>query len=93
MLVERINNDRFNMMIDGLSLNPNGGIDLDRANLDLSVQKEGNGVKMNFDPAMAAQIRREGVSGLVPVILNITPVTNILPLLGMTAADAAPVSA
>ena len=63
----------------------NGGIDLDRAKLDLNVRKEGAGVEMQIDPAMAERIRREGVSGLVPEILEIKvlPMQGLFQLLGM----------
>ncbi|MBF0619670.1 MAG: hypothetical protein HQL19_05830, partial [Candidatus Omnitrophica bacterium] len=85
-LLEMSGNSESAMAVDG-------GINLDRANLNLGVTKDGHGVEMNFDPAMAAEIREKGVSGLVPVILKITPVINILPLLGMNAEEQTLVSA
>ena len=54
-----------------------GGIDLNTRDMATSVVKEGDGVKMNVDPVLLKQIKREGVEGLVPVVLRITPIENI----------------
>jgi len=61
-----------------------GGIDLNDANMAMSVAKDANGgVKISFDPAMVARIRKDGVSSVVPVIINVTHMTSVLPLLGL----------
>ncbi len=59
----------------------NGGIDLNSRNMAMSV--DGEKVDIRFDPAMIAQFKAGDFSGVVPVILNITPISNILPLLGL----------
>ncbi len=63
---------------------PPGGIDLNAANMGLVVEKDvQGGVKVTFDPAMIERIRRDGVQSVVPVIINITPIADIRPLLGL----------
>ncbi|MFH0753036.1 MAG: hypothetical protein V2A70_00550 [Candidatus Omnitrophota bacterium] len=66
----------------------NGGIDLKSRNMNLDVTKDGKGVEMKFDPAMMEQFKNGDFKGIVPVIINITPITSALPLLGMNEADA-----
>jgi len=57
-----------------------GGIDLNK----IDVKKEGPGsVEINFDPVEIQNILNGGVDGFAPVIINIVPVTNIMPLLGL----------
>ena len=58
----------------------NGGIDLDPAHLD--IQTEGNAIPMNV-PAQAPDFNPATVEGLVPVILNVRPITNMPLLLGL----------
>ena len=60
-----------------------GGIDLNAQNLNWHIRKDGKGVEMAIDPAMLERIRREGIEGLTPVILNISPVVSIWPLVGL----------
>ena len=63
-----------------------GGIDLNTSNgMQWKVSKDGNGVEMNIDPAMIARIRREGIDSLSPVILRMTPVSDIWSLPGLKA--------
>jgi hypothetical protein len=38
---------------------------------------------MTFDPALLDQFKKGDFTGLTPVILNITPVADIRPLLGL----------
>ncbi len=66
-----------------------GGIDINSNNLSLDVAREGRGVEMALDPAMVAQFERGDFSGVVPVILNITPISSPLPLLGLGADSVA----
>jgi Bacterial RNA polymerase, alpha chain C terminal domain len=61
----------------------NGGIDLNTKDMSMSVRKDGAGIEFNADPAMIERVTREGVNWLSPVILKITPVTNIWPLVGL----------
>ncbi|MBF0522343.1 MAG: hypothetical protein HQL24_04715 [Candidatus Omnitrophica bacterium] len=60
-----------------------GGIDLNAKNLDMNVSKEGNGIEIKFDPAMVEQFKRGDFSGIVPVIIRITPIESPFPLLGL----------
>jgi hypothetical protein len=61
-----------------------GGIDLNADNM--SMNEQGQKIDMTFDPAMVDQFKRGDFTGLTPVILNITPITNIKPLLGLASA-------
>ncbi len=60
-----------------------GGIDLNAKNMGLDVTKDGNGVEIKFDPAMVAEFQQGDFSGIVPVIIRITPIDNVLPILGL----------
>ncbi len=60
-----------------------GGIDLNRARMQMNVRKEGKGVQMQFDPAMIERIKREGFDGLEFKIDTIIPITNLPMLLGL----------
>ena len=56
-----------------------GGIDLQ----GIDVNRQGEGVEIQFDPASFRQNGGQGINGLTPVIINVTPIQNILPLLGL----------
>ena len=56
-----------------------GGIDLDRAKMQMNVNKQGEGVQMRFDRAMIQKIKRDGFDGVEFRIDSILPVS--LPLL------------
>jgi hypothetical protein len=58
-----------------------GGIDLDRAKMQMNIHKEAAGVNMQFDPAMAERIRKEGFEGIEFTIQHIIPVDNLQQLL------------
>ena len=61
-----------------------GGIDLNTSNgMQWKVGRDGKGVEMKIDPTMIERIRREGIGSLSPVILRITPVSNVLSLAGL----------
>jgi len=63
-----------------------GGIDLNSANMGMTVTQDANGgVQVNFDPAMIERIKAQGVFSADPVIIRITPMTpaQISPLLGL----------
>jgi len=54
--------------------------------MSLDIAKNGKGVEMNVDAAMLAQFRRGDFTGIMPIIINITPITSALPILGMAAS-------
>jgi hypothetical protein len=60
-----------------------GGIDFDIKNVNLDIQSDGQGVQINFDPAM---LRSGNFSGLTPVILNVTPISDLPLFLGAARA-------
>ncbi len=72
---------------DGAMTAAPGGIDLNRAKMQMNVRKEGAGVKMQFDPAMIERIKREGFDGLEFKIQSIVPVTDLPLLLGLTSSE------
>ncbi|GEM_PF-5756626 len=60
-----------------------GGIDLNADNAVWQTRKENGGVSLRVDPALIAQIRRQGVPGLSPVVISITPVQNLAEVFGL----------
>ena len=58
-----------------------GGIDLNQIN----VNRAGRRVIMQFDPAQLNELMKDGFEGFMPVIINITPVSDPLPLLGISS--------
>jgi len=66
-----------------------GGIDFNTNQMQLNVQKQGSGVGINFDPAMIKRFESGDFQGFVPVIINIRPITNIAPMLGLSQEDPA----
>ena len=57
-----------------------GGIDLNSSILDLQIQKDSRGFQqLNIPQNIGENIH---IDGLAPVIINITPINNVLPLLG-----------
>ncbi|MBF0489506.1 MAG: UTP--glucose-1-phosphate uridylyltransferase [Candidatus Omnitrophica bacterium] len=60
---------------------PEGGIDLNSKNMVMGIN--GETINIKFDAAMLSQFSRGDFSGVHPVILNITPIFNIRPLLGL----------
>jgi 6-phosphogluconolactonase/glucosamine-6-phosphate isomerase/deaminase len=65
-----------------------GGIDLNAANMALAISKDGQGVSVKFDPVLAAEFRRGDFSGIIPVILRITPIASALPVMGLETSPA-----
>ncbi len=57
-----------------------GGINLNPANINLNVTKEGNGVEMPAD--LPVNVETFSFDGLVPVIINIVPITDLPLFLG-----------
>ena len=60
-----------------------GGIDLNAKNLSLDITKDGKGIEAKFDSSMIAEFQRGDFSGIVPVIIRITPIASALPILGL----------
>ena len=58
-----------------------GGIDLNPNQIDFAVEQEGEGVRWQFDPH---ELENMQIEGFLPVIINITPVTNLHLLLGIS---------
>ncbi len=58
-----------------------GGIELNAQNMQMDIS--GEAIDVRFDPAVAEQFKRGDFSGVTPVIINITPIPNIMPLLGL----------
>ena len=59
-----------------------GGIDLNPANIDLQIKRDGHGVPL---PMELLDIPNIDIKGFVPVIINITPVTSLPMFLGFDA--------
>ncbi|GEM_PF-4387928 len=57
-----------------------GGIDLNPALLDLQIKRDGNGVPL---PLPQQPIKDMHIEGFLPVIINVTPITNLPLLLGI----------
>ncbi len=56
-----------------------GGIDFNPALLDMQIKRDGNGVPL---PLPQQPIQNMHINGFLPIIINITPVTNLPLLLG-----------
>ena len=69
--------------MDAALIASNGGIDFNRSHMQMNVRREGQGVQLQFDPALIARIRREGFDGLDFKIQSIVPVTDLRLLLGL----------
>lgn len=75
--------DSDEAMITTKTLANPGGIDLNTDDMAMVVSKDGVGVQMKSDSALFAKFRRGDFSGILPVIVLITPLMSILPLLGL----------
>jgi hypothetical protein len=63
-----------------------GGIDLSGQGAALHMVKDANGgVEVNVDPSLIARVEREGMSEVVPVIINMRP-ADIKSLFGVEAS-------
>jgi hypothetical protein len=62
-----------------------GGIDFNPVNLKMNVNKEGEGVQMA--PVSDEAIQNMNINGFVPVIINVTPATNLPMLLGIATEE------
>ncbi len=59
---------------------PVGGINLDPALLDLQIKRDANGVPL---PIFQQPLKDFKIDGFLPVIINVTPITNLPLLLGI----------
>ena len=59
-----------------------GGIDFNANNLNL--KEQGSGVEIQFNFESLQGLQPDQVNGILPVIINITPVTNFPLLLGLS---------
>ncbi|MFH0753685.1 MAG: hypothetical protein V2A70_03890 [Candidatus Omnitrophota bacterium] len=57
-----------------------GGIDFNAARLGLDIVRDGRRMEMKIDPALMADFQRGDFSGVVPVILQMVPIHNPLPV-------------
>jgi len=62
-----------------------GGIDFNAENLPMDVS--GDAIDIRFDQSMIAQFKRGDFTGVRPVILSVTPLSSVLPLLGIPSAS------
>jgi hypothetical protein len=62
-----------------------GGIDLNPQQIDFKTANTGGEIKFNIDPGLLQQL--QNAPGLVPVSINITPLTNIGAFLGVQASS------
>jgi hypothetical protein len=68
-----------------------GGIDLNPAQMNMSITGDGSAAINAFDPAIFEQL--QGVQGFIPVILNIMPVNDLPAFFGISSsADQTPVA-
>ncbi len=61
-----------------------GGIDLNPALLDLQIKRDGNGVPL---PLPMQPIENMHIEGFLPIIINVTPITNLPLLLGLADTE------
>ncbi len=67
-----------------------GGIDLNPTMATTTIEKEGRGFQMApVDPALLQQI--QNAPGLIPVIINVSPIKNLPLLIGLADTDNAPI--
>ena len=64
---------------DKATLPTPGGIDMN----EIPVDKKGEGVNIQFDPAQLNSLQNMHIDGFAPVIINITPINNVPFLLGL----------
>ena len=63
------------------SSSPIGGIDFNPNNINLSEQ--GDKMQINFSATDLQNLNPESINGILPVIINISPLPSFLPLLGL----------
>lgn len=78
-LSEKIDSAQFSA--DAAQIEPVGGIDFNPASLQLN--EMGTAPSIHMDNSMLQKFLPDSIDGIVPVIINITPVANFPMLLGM----------
>ncbi|MFH0754412.1 MAG: diguanylate cyclase [Candidatus Omnitrophota bacterium] len=58
-----------------------GGIDLNAQNMGLNIEKSESGIAMTFDPAVISRFKVGNFTGIVPVILKVTPIRSLSEIL------------
>jgi len=61
-----------------------GGIDLNPTIVDMSINKQGAGLQL---PAFQDSVEEFHIDGFVPIIIDIIPIKNILPMIGLLPPD------
>jgi CheY-like chemotaxis protein len=69
----------------GAAPDQKGGIDFNPEYLDLQIKRDGNGVPLPIERQPVQWIERQ-IQGIVPVIINVAPVTNLPMLLGVSSS-------
>ena len=72
---------------ENVKKDPVGGIDMDPTMINLEIKRNGKGIPMPVPVFPAGNIR---IDGLLPVIINIQPVSNLQLLLGMASDSQSP---
>jgi len=67
--------------IDQNALANTGGIDFNPNNINLNEQ--GDKIQINFSASALQSLNPESIIGILPVIINISPLPSIMPLLGL----------
>jgi len=49
----------------------------------LNLTQQGDGANIKMDNSLLQTLQPSSVNGIQPVIINITPITNYMPLLGL----------
>ena len=62
--------------ISDAAMTTHGGIDLKTRDLKLDIQKQDSGIQINVDPAMIQEFQSWDFTGVVPVIIKITPING-----------------
>jgi len=81
-LAQRSNDNNADTAMLGRDNPEYGGIDFNPNELNLS--QEGGEISFTVDNAMLQSLKSENVQGITPVLINITPITNFAPLLGLS---------
>ncbi len=75
-----INGDLDLLLDEGINLQDVGGIDFKKIDLIL----QGNKRAGSFDSRATRYLYEMGFDGFAPIIINVTPINNVLPILGLT---------
>ena len=71
-----------NAMLSSSPVSPEyGGIDFNPNNINLN--ERGDRLQINFSTTNIQNLNLESINGILPVIINISPLPSVLPLLGL----------